>query len=147
MNKSFNGLDFVKTLPQSAGVYKMYADKDLLYVGKAKNLAKRVGSYFTKTLDARLSSMVRQITHIDTVVLPTEIDALVLESQLIKQENPKYNIQLKDDKGFPYIIVQTDKNYPTLSVAFKKPKQGKAFGPFPSRQSVYQALEILKTHF
>lgn len=141
------GSDIARNFPENPGVYKMYAGTQLLYVGKAKNLKSRVLSYFSKNLDRRLSRMINQVTHIDFIVVPTEIDALILESQLVKQENPRYNIMLRDDKGFPYLRVTTEAPFPSLSVTYKKNLPGTYFGPFPSKQNVYDAVEVLNRHF
>lgn len=147
-NLPFDGVSFAKHLPQEPGVYKMYHHNKLLYVGKAKDLSKRVLSYFTQELNARHRRMISQITHIDTVVVPTEMDALVLESRLIKQENPKYNIMLKDDRGYPYIHVSTHKPAPQIMVHYgDQIKEGRLFGPFPSRHAVYEAIDTLRKHF
>lgn len=145
----FNGANVAKNLPEEPGVYRMFdAHEALLYVGKAKNLRKRVGSYFQKThTDPRIITMVGQIEHIEVTVVPTEADALILESRLIKSENPRYNIALRDDRGYPYIHLSTDKAVPQLKVHFgQKGKTGRYFGPFPSSEAVYQALEVLQKH-
>lgn len=146
----FDGLKFSKTLPEKPGVYRMF-DKDgsLLYVGKAKNLYNRVSSYFSKNhTDNRISTMVSQIDRIEIVVVLTEVDALILESRLIKSENPKYNIALRDDKGYPYIHLSTEDEYPKLRVHYgKKREKGKYFGPFPSYDSVKQITELFQKQF
>ena len=100
-------------LPVNSGCY-LYHDKndEIIYVGKAKNLKRRVSSYFNKKLDsAKLRVLVPKISRIEYIVTDTEIEALILESHLIKKYKPRYNILLKDDKKFPYFVV-TDEDYP-----------------------------------
>lgn len=146
---AFDGANLARNLPEQPGVYRMFDEKDtLLYVGKAKNLRKRVGSYFQKThTDPRIITMVEQIERIEVTVVPTESDALILESRLIKSEHPRYNIALRDDRGYPYIHLSVDKDVPKLQVHFgAKGKTGRYYGPFPSSESVYQAMDVLQKH-
>ena len=100
----------LKTLPENPGVYRYYdTDNNLLYVGKAKNLKKRVTSYFTKEHDTyRLRIMVKKIVDIKTIIVNTEMDALILENNLIKSLTPKYNIMLRDDKTYPWILIKNE---------------------------------------
>lgn len=147
---SFDGLGFARALPHQPGVYRYYnAAGKLLYVGKAKDLQKRVSSYFQKTPeDLRIATMVSHIARAEFTVVPTEIDALVLESRLIKVEKPHYNVQLRDGSGYPYLHLSTQKKVPQLRVhRGKRDKTGRFFGPFPSRESVYRAHELLQKHF
>ena len=100
----------IKTLPDSPGVYQ-YFDKDnkILYVGKAKNIRKRVASYFNKTHDvAKTNVLVKKIVSIKHIVVPTENDALLLENNLIKKLQPRYNVLLKDDKSYPWICIKNE---------------------------------------
>lgn len=146
---TFDGREFSKNLPDKPGVYRMVGENDLLlYVGKAKNLKNRVSSYFQKMhTDTRIVSMIAQIQKIDVIVVPTEADALILESRLIKQDNPKYNIALRDDRGYPYIHLSVQSVAPQISVQFgKKSKDGVFFGPYPSSERVYQSVEALQKH-
>jgi excinuclease ABC subunit C len=101
----------LKTLPETPGVYRYYdVDNNLLYVGKAKNLKKRVTSYFTKEHDTyRLRVMVKKIVDIKTIKVDTEMDALILENNLIKSLTPKYNIMLRDDKTYPWIVIKNER--------------------------------------
>lgn len=101
----------LKTIPEGPGVYQYFdAENDLLYVGKAKNLKKRVSSYFNKEHDSgRLRIMVRKIADIKTVKVNTELDALLLENNLIKSLKPRYNINLRDDKTYPWIVLKNER--------------------------------------
>ena len=100
----------LKTLPELPGIYQYFDEKGkILYVGKAKNLKKRVSSYFTKTHDnGKTTVLVKQIVDIQYMVVDSEIDAYLLENNLIKKYRPKYNIQLKDDKTYPWICVKNE---------------------------------------
>lgn len=147
---SFDGLAFARTLPHTPGVYRYYdAGGRLLYVGKARDLQRRVSSYFQKTPDdPRIASMVRQVDRATFTVVRTEVEALVLESRLIKVENPRYNIQLRDGHGYPYLHLSTHKAVPQLTVhRGKRGTQGRYFGPFPSREAVYRSHDLLQKHF
>ena len=146
----FDGLSYAKSLPTSPGVYRMFGAGDLLlYVGKAKNLQKRVSSYFQKIHDdRRIQSLVHNIQRMEVIVVPTEVDALILESRLIKSDKPKYNVALRDDRGYPYLHLSTDDATPRLRIHYgSKGKSGRYFGPFPSSDAVHQALDVLQRHF
>ena len=104
---NFDGLTWSKNLPPLPGVYRMYEGEEIIYVGKAKNLQKRVASYFQKEQVGKTKVMVGKITHIEFSVVQSEIDALVLESRIIRDEKPKYNIALKESKGYPYIFISS----------------------------------------
>lgn len=131
------------TLPEGPGVYRYYdALGKLMYVGKAKNLRKRVTSYFTGTHDsARLRVMVKKIATIDFTLVATEIDALILENNLIKNHQPQYNIRLKDDKSYPFIVV-TNEPYPKIFKTRRKDHHNaKYYGPFTSTKTLDTLLE------
>ena len=136
------------TLP---GVYRMYGkDGERLYVGKAKNLKNRVSSYFVKTLDhPKTQALVARIYDIQTLVVRSETEALLLEQNLIKLHRPPYNIMLRDDKSYVYIFVSADKPYPRIASGRGKGKHqvGKFFGPYPSAYNARDTLVILQKLF
>jgi excinuclease ABC subunit C len=142
-----NILEQVKALPELPGVYRFY-DKTgiLLYIGKAKNLKKRVNSYFTGELkhSARIRLLVRKIRDIQYTVVNTERDALLLENSLIKEYQPKYNIALKDDKSFPYIKIVREP-YPRIFFSRNYTNDGaEYFGPYTSLHQVRSLVELIK---
>jgi excinuclease ABC subunit C len=147
---SFDGKAFVKNLTGSPGVYRYFDDADeLLYVGKAGNLKKRVGSYFLKPrMEPRIASMISQIARCEITVTRTEGEALLLESQLIKSLKPRYNIMLRDDKSYPYIYLSGGEDYPRL--AFHRGARnlkGRFFGPYPSTFAVRESLNLMQKLF
>ena len=133
------------------GVYRMYGkDGELLYVGKAKNLKNRVSSYFVKTLDhPKTQALVARIYDIQTLVVRSETEALLLEQNLIKLHHPPYNIMLRDDKSYVYIFVSADKPYPRLASGRGKGKHqvGKFFGPYLSAYTARDTLVVLQKLF
>ena len=141
----------LKCLPDSAGCY-LYYDKDgtVIYVGKAKNLKKRIKSYFRKTVDRlKTQILVSHIERLEYILTDSEAEALILESQLIKKYNPKYNILLKDDKKYPYFLI-TDEDYPRITVVRKKnlnPDKGRYYGPYTDARAMYSTLDFLKKIF
>ncbi|MFK8028436.1 MAG: GIY-YIG nuclease family protein, partial [Gammaproteobacteria bacterium] len=112
----FDDKAFLKTLTHQPGVYRMLnSDGTILYVGKAKNLKKRVSSYFNRSnISARIKQMVQQVASMEVAVTNTEAEALLLENNLIKEHRPKYNILLRDDKSYPYILL-SQQEFPSLS--------------------------------
>lgn len=140
----------VKTLPDKPGVYRMYSLKgDLLYVGKAKNLRNRVTSYtLPEKLPHRLKRMISETATMEILTTHSEIEALLLESNLIKKLQPRYNILLKDDKSFPYILLTQDHEYPR-AIKHRGPQKikGRYFGPFASTTAVNECLIILQKVF
>ncbi|XID74684.1 excinuclease ABC subunit UvrC [Alkanindiges sp. WGS2144] len=138
-------------LPNLPGIYKMIGAKgELLYVGKAKNLKNRVSSYFVKTIDhPKTRALVARIVHIETIVVRSETEALLLEQNLIKQHRPPYNILLRDDKSYLYIFVSADRPYPRLAAGRGKGQHqaGRFFGPYPSATSARETLLVLQKLF
>ena len=139
----------LKTLPEKPGVYQ-YFDKTgtIIYVGKAKNLKKRVTSYFTKNHDqAKTHILVRKIADIQYIVVDTEMDALLLENNLIKKYQPKYNIQLKDDKTYPWICIKKEP-FPRVFSTRQMIKDGSVyFGPYASGRVMQTLLELIREMF
>jgi len=136
----------LRTLPEKPGVYK-HLDKDgqILYIGKAKNLKKRVSSYFSKTHDeARLRMLVRRVVSIDVIVTETEYDALLLENTLIKQHQPWYNINLKDGKTYPWICIKKERFPRVFSTRQRIEDGSEYFGPYPSGRMLGTLLELIR---
>lgn len=137
----------VRRLPASPGVYKFYnADGDLIYVGKAKNIRKRVTSYLTKNsgVNRKTKRLVSEIRDIQYVLSNSEFDALLLENNLIKQNQPRYNILLKDDKTFPYICILKER-FPRIIYTRKyNPDLGEYFGPYSSVVAMKNVLELIR---
>jgi len=113
---AFEPGEFLKTLTSRPGIYKMLdGERTVLYVGKAGNLKKRVASYFRKTgLSAKTRALVDQIADIEVAITHTEVEALLLESNLIKQLRPRYNVLLRDDKSYPYIYLSSEQDFPRV---------------------------------
>ena len=136
----------LKTLPDSPGVYQ-YFDKNgkILYVGKAKNLKKRVTSYFTKRHDShRIGVMVKKIHEIRHIVVSSETDALLLENNLIKKLQPRFNVMLKDDKTYPWICIKNER-FPRVFPTRRLIKDGSEYyGPFTSFKTVNTLLDLIK---
>src|SRR5687768_13575158 len=137
----------IQRLPDSPGVYRFYnADNELIYIGKAKSLKKRVNSYFTKAagINRKTLKLVSEITGIEYTVSDTEFDALLLENNFIKQNQPKYNILLKDDKTFPYICILKER-FPRIIYTRKYiPAQGEYFGPYSSVSAMKNVLDLVR---
>ncbi|EAZ81465.1 excinuclease ABC subunit UvrC [Algoriphagus machipongonensis] len=138
------------TLPDQPGVYRYFnAANELIYVGKAKNLKKRVSSYFNKIsgLNLKTKRMVREIQRIEITMVNSELDALLLENNLIKKTQPKYNILLRDDKTYPYLLL-TKENFPRIFQTRKYiPKRGTYFGPFASVKAMNNVLDLIRELF
>jgi excinuclease ABC subunit C len=146
----FDITGFLKNLTQRPGIYKMLNDKgDIIYIGKAKNLKKRVSSYFRKTTASpKQQAMVVKITAIEVTVTHTEGEALLLESQQIKKYKPRYNICLRDDKSYPYLFISSYHDFPQITFhRGAKKKRGQYFGPYPSASAVKETLKLLQKIF
>ena len=146
----FDAKAFLKTVTSKPGVYRMYdAEDKILYIGKAKNLKNRLSSYFRNTgLTPKTQVLVTHIDHIEVVVTHTEAEALILESNLIKEFHPRYNISLRDDKSYPYIYVSDTTAYPGMALhrgARKKP--GRYLGPYPNAGAVRETINLLQRTF
>lgn len=139
--------EVVSRLPETPGVYKFYNEQDeLIYVGKAKSIRKRVSSYFNKQagVNRKTLRLVSEIAKIDYTISNTEFDALLLENNFIKQSQPKYNILLKDDKTFPYICILKER-FPRIIYTRKYlPEQGEYFGPYSSVVAMKNVLELVR---
>jgi excinuclease ABC subunit C len=136
----------IQTLPNQPGVYQYYdTDGTIIYVGKAKNLKKRVSSYFTKTHEnGKTRVLVKKIATIKHIVVDTETDALLLENNLIKKYQPKYNVMLKDDKSYPWICVKNER-FPRVFSTRRVFKDGSEyFGPYTSMKTVHTLLDLIK---
>jgi excinuclease ABC subunit C len=139
--------EVVSRLPETPGVYKFYNEQDeLIYVGKAKSIRKRVSSYFNKQagVNRKTLRLVSEVARIDYTISNTEFDALLLENNFIKQNQPKYNILLKDDKTFPYICILKER-FPRIIYTRKYlPEQGEYFGPYSSVVAMKNVLELVR---
>ncbi len=136
----------IKTLPNQPGVYQYFdADNNLIYVGKAKNIKKRVSSYFTKNHEyGKTRVLVKKIKNIKHIVVETESDALLLENNLIKKHQPRYNVLLKDDKSYPWICVKNER-FPRVFPTRRVIKDGSEyFGPYTSMKTVKTLLDLIK---
>lgn len=149
MTAPFDPSAFLATCSGRPGVYRMFDDATrLLYVGKAKNLKKRLASYFRKTgLAPKTAALVGKIHQIETTITSNETEALLLEQTLIKEWRPPYNILLRDDKSYPYVFL-SDGEFPRLSIhrGAKKAK-GRYFGPYPSAGAIRESLSLLQKTF
>ncbi len=136
----------LKTLPNEPGVYQYFdADDTIIYVGKAKNLKKRVSSYFTKTHEnGKTRVLVKKIARIKHIVVETETDALLLENNLIKKHKPRYNVLLKDDKSYPWICIKKERFPRVFSTRRVFKDGGEYFGPYTSVKTVHTLLDLIK---
>lgn len=146
---AFDSAAFLKNLTSQPGVYRMYNNQEeVIYVGKAKNLKKRVSSYFRTNLDnAKTRSLVSQIANMDVTVVNSETEAFLLENNFIKKYKPRYNVVMRDDKSYPFIFL-SDHEHPRLSFhRGPQKKKGEYFGPYPSAWSVRESLRSMQRIF
>lgn len=144
----FNFQEELKKVPQTPGVYLMHDSRDdVIYVGKAVNLKRRVSSYFRKSTKRsnKIESMVSKISRFEYILTDSELEALILECNLIKEYRPKYNTMLMDDKTYPYVMITTSEDYPRILMARRMKKDhNKYYGPFTSGGAVRDTIELLQ---
>jgi excinuclease ABC subunit C len=148
--RQFDTKSFLRTLTSRPGVYRMLdAQGKVLYVGKARNLKKRVASYFRNTgLAPKTRALMRQMAAVDVAVTNTEAEALILENNLIKAHRPRYNVLLRDDKSYPFIYLSTEHAYPRLALhRGARRGKGRYFGPYPDAGAVRESLHLLQRMF
>lgn len=146
----FDPQAFLSTASNKPGVYRMLGkDGELLYVGKARNLKKRLASYFRKTgLSPKTEALVARICQVDTTITANETEALLLEQSLIKASRPPYNILLRDDKSYPYVFLSSLDDFPRLGLhRGTKRAKGRYFGPYPSAGAIRESLGLLQKTF
>ncbi len=140
---------FLKNLTEHPGIYQMLNEAaDIIYVGKARNLKKRVSNYFNKSLDTKTTKLMQLVRDIKIIVTASESEALILENNLIKEHRPRYNVLFRDDKSYPYLYLSSQDDYPRLDVyRGSKKKKGKYFGPYPNAGSARKSLHLLQKLF
>ncbi len=146
--KSFNFQEFQSSLPNAPGIYKYFdVGGELIYIGKAKNIKKRVSSYFTKSNHSyKTNELVRRIQKIEFTIVKSEHDALLLENALIKEFKPKYNIELKDDKTYPFIVIKNEA-FPRVFLTRRRIQDGSEYlGPYTSANKARELLTFIKMH-
>ena len=139
----------LKKVPSTPGVYKFFNKKEIIYIGKAKDLKKRVSSYFGKAIKDRKTSQIKFLTdQVETFTTKNEVEALLLEQMLIKENKPKFNILLRDDKTYPYIYFSLDHEFPGIySKRTKQAVDTKYFGPFISSRAVKRSIKEIQKIF
>jgi len=150
-NNKFPLLEKAKSLPTTPGCYLMLGkEKQVLYVGKAKNLKNRVSSYFNQSSKSpKTEIMVSKVVNFEIILTGNEAEALVLENNLIKKNTPKYNIRMRDDKSYPYVVVDWSEPYPTLKYLRRVKREGKReiFGPYPTGSNIGEILRLMNKLF
>ncbi|MDD5868294.1 MAG: excinuclease ABC subunit UvrC, partial [Succinatimonas sp.] len=144
----FDYKSFLKTVPNRPGSYRMYSDENtVIYVGKAKDLKKRLSSYFLKEVTFKTRALVQHIHHIEFTVTFSEAEALILENNLIKKYQPHYNILLRDDKSYPYLVLSKGKHPGLYYYRGRKKIDCEYFGPYPDVSAAKDSLKLLQTLF
>ncbi|OBW91591.1 excinuclease ABC subunit C [Gallibacterium genomosp. 3] len=145
----FDAKVFLRDAPEQPGVYRMYDRNDtVIYVGKAKNLKKRLSSYFRKQVSSKKTeALVAAIDHIDTTITHSETEALLLEHNFIKQYQPRYNVLLRDDKSYPFILLTNERHPRITSYRGAKKIAGEYFGPYPHSSAVRETLSLMQKLF
>ena len=141
---------FTSTLPNRPGVYQFFDENHvILYVGKARDIKKRVSSYFSRQqVHPKITRMIAQATYLQTIITSSETEALILESNLIKEHHPRYNVLLRDDKSYPYISLTRHDDFPRMDFYRGRARKDlKLFGPFPSTTAVRASLNLLQKIF
>lgn len=140
---------FLKNLPTDPGIYQMMnTHRKVIYIGKAKNLKKRVSSYFHRSLDNKTQAMIADVEHIEVMLTSNENEALLLEANLIKEYQPRWNVLLRDDKSYPYIYLNTEHPFPRMDFyRGHRDEKGRYFGPYPSASSVRDNLALIQKLF
>ena len=141
---------FIKEIPKTPGIYKFLNQfGNPLYIGKAKQLNNRVASYFRiSSRSKKVEKLFEEARSLEFALTNTELESLLLEQYLIKQHKPKYNVQFKDDKGYPWIKIEHQKEFPSAkSFLGKKLSNGKFYGPFPNSYAVRDALKLIQKTF
>ncbi|MCR5537461.1 MAG: excinuclease ABC subunit UvrC [Succinivibrio sp.] len=145
---AFDYKEFLKTVPNRPGSYRMYGDENtVIYVGKAKDLKKRLSQYFLREVNLKTRALVEHIHHIEFTVTFSETEALILENNLIKQYQPHYNILLRDDKSYPYILLSRHRHPGLYYHRGAKKAGGEYFGPLPDASAVKESLKLLQKLF
>jgi len=150
MTEEFDSKAFLKTLTHRPGCYRMLdTDGNVLYVGKAKDLKKRVSSYFgRKAHHPKTQALMNVTASVDFTVTRTELEALILEYNLIKLHQPRYNVLLRDDKSYPYIHLTGEHDFPRLMFyRGARKKTGRYFGPYPNSWAVRETLTLMQKVF
>lgn len=145
----FDAKVFLASVPRQPGVYRMLNAVDqVIYVGKAKDLRARLSSYFRSQVDSvKTRSLVNQIASVEYTLTHSETEALILENNLIKQFLPRYNVLLRDDKSYPYILITAHKHPRISSHRGPRKTPGQYFGPYPNASAVWQSLKTLQKIF
>lgn len=148
--EKFDSTRFLESAPNKPGVYQMFdADEQIIYIGKARNLKKRLSSYFQKNITSiKTLRLVEQISKIEVIITHSENEALILENNLIKQHRPRYNVLFRDDKSYPYIFISEEHDFPQLCLhRGAKRRKGMYFGPYPSAGAARETINLLQKVF